>query len=296
MMEDRDWLILQVLYEQKNITKTAQALFISQPALTARLRHIEEEFGIKIAYRTSKGVHFTPQGEYLAKSSAEMLLKLRQIKENITNMDSTVSGTLRLGASNYFTMYMLPRLLKLFKEQYPNVEFKVVTTWSREVFNLVHNQEIHVGFVSSDYGWQDRRYLLFEEPICIASKDEINIRDLPKLPRISYQTDALIKAVIDKWWRENFSEPPLISMEVDKLATCKEMVINGLGYAIMPSIIVKAAKDLHKVILTDKEGQPLLRHAWMLYHEELLEMNIVKAFVSFVESIDFKKVILDQIK
>ena len=41
-MEDRDWLIIKVLNEQKNITKTAQALFISQPYLTTRIRHIEK--------------------------------------------------------------------------------------------------------------------------------------------------------------------------------------------------------------------------------------------------------------
>ena len=65
-MEDRDWLIIKVLNEQKNITKTAQALFISQPYLTTRIRHIEDEFGVKMIYRGSRGVHFTPEGDYLA--------------------------------------------------------------------------------------------------------------------------------------------------------------------------------------------------------------------------------------
>lgn len=286
-MEDRDWLILQLLFDQKSITKTAQALFISQPALTARLRYIEGYFGIKIVHRTSKGVHFTPQGEYLAKSAIEMLASLRNIKERVTDMSTSVAGTLRLGASSYITMYMLPRLLKLFKQEYPYVEFKVTTTWSREIFNLVHNQDIHVGFVSSDYGWQGQQQLLFEEPICIASTQEIALEQLPKLPRIDYQTDSMIKAIIDKWWRENFTEPPSISMEVDKLSTCKEMVVNGLGYGIMPSMIVRSSNSLHKIILTDKDNQPLLRRTRMLYHQEMLEINVVNAFVNFVKNTDF---------
>lgn len=290
-MEDRDWLILQILYEQKSITKAAQALFISQPALTARLRYIEGYFGIKIVHRTSKGVHFTPQGEYLAQSATEMLANLRAIKERVTDMSTTVAGTLRLGASSYITMYMLPRLLKLFKQEYPHVEFKVTTTWSRDIFNLVHNQDIHVGFVSSDYGWQGQQHLLFEEPVCIVSTNKLNLSDLPKLPRINYQTDSLIKAIIDKWWRENFSEPPCISMEVDKLSTCKEMVVNGLGYGIMPSMIVNDKDNLHRIILTDKNNQPLLRQTRMLYHAEILEMNVVSAFVNFVKHIDFPTVI-----
>ncbi len=286
-MEDRDWQILQVLYEQKSITKTAQTLFTSQPALTARLQQIEKEFGVKIVHRTSKGVQFTPQGEFLAKSSSEVLQKLQKIKEQALNIGDAVSGTLRLGASSYFTMYSLPRLLKLFKEQHPHVEFKVMTTWSRDIFNLVHNREVHIGFVSSDYGWPDRKQLLFEESIYVASSDAIQLEDLPGLPRIDYLTDGLIKASIDSWWREHFQQSPHISMEVDKLATCKEMVRHGLGYAVMPDRILSDTPELRKIQLLHKDGSPVVRRSWMIYREEDLEMKALMAFVHFVDTYDF---------
>lgn len=285
-MEERDWLILQVLYAQKNITKAAQTLFISQPALTARLQQIEKEFGVKIVHRTSKGIHFTPQGEYLVKSSAEVLLKLRKIKENVTNLDKTVAGTLRLGASSYLTMYVLPPLLKLFKQQYPDVEFKVTTTWSKDVFSLVYSQQVHFGFVSSDYGWQDQKQLLFTEPVYAASLQEIILDNLPSLPRIDYQSDTLIRSMIDKWWRETFTQPPTVSMEVDKLATCKEMVKHGLGYGLMPKKMLNGETNLHTIMLADKEGKPLTRSAFMIYYQDTLELNAVKAFVRFVEQVD----------
>ena len=130
-MEDRDWLIIKVLNEQKNITKTAQALFISQPYLTTRIRHIEDEFGVKMIYRGSRGVHFTPEGDYLAQRAQDMLLEIRRIKEQVVNMGSEVKGILRVGASNYLSKYKIPRLLGLFKECHPKVEFNVVTTLSR---------------------------------------------------------------------------------------------------------------------------------------------------------------------
>ena len=78
-MEDRDWLILSILYKEKNITKTAQTLFISQPALTTRLQHIEKYFGVTIVHRTRKGVHFTSEGEFLAKAATKMLSHIRKI-------------------------------------------------------------------------------------------------------------------------------------------------------------------------------------------------------------------------
>ena len=286
-MEDWDWRILQVLYEQKNITRTAQILFMSQPALTARLQQIEKEFGIKIVHRTSKGVQFTPQGEFLARSSSEVLQKLRGIKEQVANMDSEISGMLRLGASSYFTMYTMPALLKRFAVAYSGVEFKVTTTWSKDIFNLVHNHDVHVGFISSDYGWQNQKHLLFEEEIFIASVDEVKLEDLPRLSRIDYLTDALIRASIDRWWREHFSQAPVISMEVDKLATCKEVVKQGLGYGIMPARLLRDCPQLHRIRLEDREGKPVLRKSWMIYNEESLSMKAVQAFVDYVKQMDF---------
>ena len=284
-MEDRDWLLLQVLHEKKNITKTGQDLFISQPAVTARIQKIEDEFGIKIVYRGNKGVHFTPQGEYLAKFARETLINLRKAKEHLTNMDQNVAGTLRIGASKYFTKFKLPQILRLFKNNCPGVEFKVITAWSHDVFNLVNSQEVHVGFVRGDYSWLGEKHLLFEESMVIVSVSELNLRDLPAQPRIAYRTDAMSKASIDNWWRQNYTTPPLISMEVDTVDTCKEMVLNGLGYAIMPGMIWQGIADIHKVVITDKNGSPIIRKTWLVYQEELLEMNTVRSFVEFVKSL-----------
>lgn len=70
--------------------------------------------------RGQKGVQFTTQGEFLAKCADEMLERLRSIKEEVWNMDQEVVGSIRLGVSNFFAKYMLPRLLSQFKEQFPN--------------------------------------------------------------------------------------------------------------------------------------------------------------------------------
>src|SRR4051812_18429961 len=93
-LDERDWMVLQALYREKNITKAAQHLYISQPALTNRLQQLEKDFGVKIVNRGRRGVQFTPQGEYLAKSAHEMLLAMQKIRENVLNMEDNVAGTL----------------------------------------------------------------------------------------------------------------------------------------------------------------------------------------------------------
>ncbi|MED4603979.1 LysR family transcriptional regulator [Paenibacillus validus] len=288
-MEDLNWIILKELYRQKNITKTAESLFISQPSLTNRLRQIEKEFGVLIVHRGRRGVHFTPEGEYLAKCADEMITRLRKIKDHVLNMENQVVGTLRLAVTNLITRKTLPRLLKLFKDRYPSVEFKVMTGWSKDVFHLIYNQEVHVGFVRGEYAWPGQKYLLSEEAICIASKEELQLERLPYLSRIDYQTDPLFKSLIDKWWTEHYTQPPYIGMEVDKSETCREMLLNGLGYAILPHSVLGDAEGLFKQDLLDAEGQPIVRRTWMYYHEETLELNLVRTFVEFVKALDLKE-------
>ncbi|MEH7503436.1 LysR family transcriptional regulator [Neobacillus drentensis] len=293
-MDYRDWEMLKVLYSQKNLTKAARLLFITQPALTIRLKHMQEELGVKIVTRESRGVHFTPQGEYLVHCADEALAQYKKIKEHVRNMSNIegnkVAGTLKLGVSNFFANYELPYILKLFKKQYPHVEFKVITGWSKDVTQFIHNKDVHIGFVRGDYSGRGlKKHLLFEETISIASKEAIDIVDLPNLSRIDFRGDYLLKSLIDNWWAENYTQPPFISIEVDQVDTCKEMVINGLGYGILASRILKDIEELYKIDLTDQKGNPILRRTWMYYHKESLEWNVVKAFVNFIETLESQR-------
>jgi DNA-binding transcriptional LysR family regulator len=282
-MEDRDWLIMQALHAEKNITKTAQSLYMSQPALTSRLQHIEREFGVKLVHRSTKGIQFTSEGEYLVTSSSAIVDRFNLIKEEIKNLSQQNAGTLEIAASNYLTMYTLPHLLKRFKTEYPNAKFKVTTDWTKNIFSLIYNQKAHVGFVSVDYGGCKDMHLLYEEPICIASTTPFDFNDLPNLPRIEYKSDYLLKSQLDKWWRENFEQPPTISMMVDKLANCKEMVKFGLGYAILPLRILHDIPNIHRLDLKNKDNQPITRKTWMICNESSMELPLVNLFVDFVK-------------
>ncbi|TGA97848.1 LysR family transcriptional regulator [Sporolactobacillus shoreae] len=281
-MDNRDWLILQRLYDKKNMTRTAQSLYISQPTLSHRLQQIEKEFGVTIVNRGRRGVQFTPQGEYLANIADRMLTLYRTAEEHVADMSEDVVGTLSIGVSDSFTHYKLPLLLKRFKDRYPKVEFKVVTHRSSDILQRVYRQEVYMGIIRGHYHWKGEKSLLFSERLCLISKDKIEVDKLPGLPRIDYRSDYELKASVDDWWATHFSEPPRISIEVDKADTCKEMVLSGLGYAIVPSLIISPQDHLESVDLLDSNGEPLLRETWLIYFKEMLTLNVVRAFIDFV--------------
>jgi DNA-binding transcriptional LysR family regulator len=287
IMDERDWLILKTLNGQNNISKTARSLYISQPALTKRIKQMEKEFQVSIILRGSKGIQFTPEGEYLAKCAEDMLERIRQMKEKVWSMDEDVSGTLRLGVSNFFSKHILPQLLKHFRCKFPKVEFMVLTGWSKEVLSLIQNQKVHIGFVRGEYPWADAKQLLFTENICVISENRIELEELPNHSRVDYKTDVMLKGLIDHWWSGTFAKQPLVGMEVENAETCIEMVRNGLGYGIVPRVLLHDDKELHQRNILDEKGNPIIRKTWMLYQEETLRMKLVKEFVNFIKGYGF---------
>jgi DNA-binding transcriptional LysR family regulator len=281
-VDSKDWIILETLYEEQNITKTAERLYTSQPSISYRLQQIEDEFGVKLVFRNKKGIKFTTEGEYLIKYARNMIEELRKTKDYIQNLGGTIQGTLRLGVSSTFAQYKLPKILKNFLHHYPNVKVNVKTGYSSEVAQLLQNDDVQIGIIRGDYSWYDQSHLLHQEHLSIISKNSIDIEDLPSLPRINYKTDPSLSQVVENWWTQNYTKPPQNIMKVDKIETCKEMVKIGLGYAIIPDICLTQNHTFVTEKLLLDNWEPLKRNTWMNYRSKSLELSVVREFVDFV--------------
>lgn len=281
-MKEKDWEILLTLHKEGTITKTAQELYLSQPALTYRIKQIEKEFDIQLIHRGSKGVIFTEEGEYLVHYAKEMLKTLRTLKDNLNNLEENIKGSLRIGVSSNYALYQLPTLLEGFILQNPNVEIHLTTGWSSKIISLMQSEEIHIAILRGDNNWPGKKFVIDEESIYITSKHPIKTEDLPKYNQIKYQTDIGLKNTFEEWWQSNFDVLPNVSMEVDRIETAKELVKKGLGYGVFPSISLKEEDSLYKQKIFIN-GKPILRKTNLLYREELLELKAVKAFVDYVK-------------
>lgn len=281
-MDEKDWLILQTVYEERNITKAAEQLYISQPSLTYRIQQLEHELGVKILSRRKRGVDFTQEGEYLVQYANSMLQQMNEMKDYLANLDGKIKGTLRLGVSQTYARYKLPAILAKFVTEYPEVEIKLKSGFSYEVIQMINKEEANIGIVRDTYDWKGSKILLSKEKIYLVSKDKIDINQLPNLTRIDYNTDLSLKNTIDAWWKESFDHPPKNTMEVDLIDTCREMVLNGLGYSFLPEICLKGCNNLYTYELY-LHNDNLVRNTWLIFNKQSLDLSVVKAFVEFIE-------------
>ncbi|MEN6567779.1 MAG: LysR family transcriptional regulator [Veillonellales bacterium] len=284
-MDEKDWHMLKVIAEEKNVTRAAAHLYISQPALSYRLKNLEKELGTDLIVRNSSGIILTSEGEYLLSFAKKMLPELRKVKDHIQNMKGTVQGVLRLASSSVFAYYELPAILKGFQQLYPEVEFLLKTGRNDTVNQLLQKGEVPLAFIRGDYLWMEEKHLICEEPICLISSSSLNIRDLPNHSQITVST-AGIHNMVEEWWRQTFVVPPRIGMDVDNMNTCRQMVLHGLGWGIIPAIGLKGYDSIFRKELHWKNGEPLSRKTWLMCRTSSMELSAVRSFVEYIKSLD----------
>lgn len=292
-MKEQDCQILIFIYEEQNITKAAVRLFISQPALTYRLRQIEAEYEIKIINRNKNNISFTPEGEYLVQFARQLILEINETKDYIRQIKDGAHGPLRVGVSSNFALYKLPPTIHDFIKINPRIQLKVNSSWSSEIVQILEKNQIHVGIVTGDYDWYDEKHLLYTDPITIIYNHPIKLNELHLLPRINYKPNGIthntkrsvtpLTKLVEKWWQDNIEAPPFISMEVDKAETSKEMVKNNLGYSILPRSCLTDNDHFYQHNLHTEQGQPIMRKTWMLYRQSSLKISAVDYFVEYMK-------------
>ena len=285
-MDEKDWLIIKLLYENKSVTQVAKTLLLTQPTISSRIKQIEKRFGICMFIRGGKGIQITPEGEFLAKQANTFLRMLRSVEESIHNMKKLPHGVLRIGASTFSSKYILPKILSAFKLKYPDVEFKVFTGYSRYVLQELHEGNLHLAFIRGEYDWPDKE-LLITEDMYVASLKPIDLKKLPLLPQVDYPKDYSVKLDLSRWWNEQYNVSPYIGIEVDNADTCKEMILENLGYSFLPELLVKDDSNFNLTKMIYKSGKSVRRNTWLFYDQNLMSLKIVKSFYDFVMEVKF---------
>ncbi|MGE4282999.1 MAG: LysR family transcriptional regulator [Clostridia bacterium] len=283
-MKESDWVILDTLYRYPNITKASSVLFMTQSSLTKRLQKIESNFNTAIATRNPKGITFTPQGEYLARKASELLAQFKEIQQQVMKMDDGSIGTIKMCTTNSFGRFTLPSLLQKYKTLHPKVDFDIISGLSSDAVRMVRNEELYIGFIRGYHKFEGIKHLMSVDQCYIVSKKEIELDELPYIPRIEYVLDISTIKFLDKWWYDNFTVPPLKGMTVNHGDTCREMIANGFGYGVflVPEFI-DSTNDLFKMPMRTNDNKFLTRKTWMICNSDSYKIPLVKNFVDFIK-------------
>lgn len=284
IIKDSDWEILYKLYETPNMTKVADMLYISQPSLTKRVKNMEKEFGVKIINRTSKGVKFTSEGEYLAKKAKEYMEFIKNVKEGLNSYKTELEGTIKVGSPYTYSKFELTDVLFEYSKVNKNVKFEIINDQSNNLFKMVLKNHIELGFICGDFDGDVNKILVKQNKAYIVSKGPINLEKLPQMQRIDYKTNDKSKEILDRWWRKTYGENPPIGMFAGYVEFAWQLVDKGLGYACC--FLPDGFEKVYNLCLTpilDDEGNNIIRNTWLVYPKKKQMSTVVKDFVQFVK-------------
>src|SRR5690606_18113816 len=231
-------LIIKILAEEGNMRKAAERLFLSQPALSQRLQTIEKDWGTMLFIRSQKGLEPTPAGELVIAFAKETILKKEETAEMIASLADKVHGTLKIACASIVGQTWLPQVLKEFVRMYPDAKISLMTGWSSEIVKALYEGEAHVGIVRGQVDWKSRKSYLFRDRLYLVDQEITSIDELMETERpfIQFKSDSNYYMEIQRWWQRHFSQYPRRQITVDQIETCKQLALNGIGYAILPSI------------------------------------------------------------
>lgn len=280
-MNLQDWKLLTELYKSNSISQASENLFISQPALTRRLKQIEEEFSATILIRSSKGVTFTPHGRLLVQYSQNMLDEYTKLKKHLS-FDDAFAGTIQIASSLSQTQFFLPGLLQEFSKIHSAMKFEVETCLSALCVKALNTHRVPIAFFRGDYTGNFEKKLLATQEAYAVYYRPFEISDLPNMPYISFESDHLSNSIRENWWYNIFNIPPYIAMYVKNGNAGYQMVAHGLGYGIfLGTDFWNHNQNLYAQKLYFKDDTPVVRNDWIGYRTEALRLKQISSFIDF---------------
>ncbi len=283
-MKDTDWEILCELYKNPNMTKVANLLYITQPSLTKRIQHMEEEFQVTIVNRTTKGLEFTKEGAYLAEQARKYLDFLGETRDTLKEMKEHAAGEIVIGASYTYSKYTLSDILLSYRLNHPNIRFSIVNDQSNILFRKMFDDSIDVGFIRGDYEGNVNRTLVGVNNAYLVTREPVEISELPNMQFISYKTNDRTKEKIEAWWQQQFETELPTGMTVGYVDVAWQVVAKGLGYTLcfLPDNYPNEYQ-LHLTPLINRDGTPVTRNTWFLYSKDKRMPEILEEFVAYIE-------------
>lgn len=282
-MKEIDWKILRVLYEKKSMTKAAETLYMTQSALTKRVRVIENEWNVEVVRRTSQGVTFTEDGKYLVKKASIMLDFLKEIEDHFAQ-HHTSKKLLKIGVPNSFARIHMPELLKEYIVNCNEVQIETVNNPSDVIISQITAGSIDIGIICGDFPFLGEKVCLFSEEMYMITPKGVKMEEIEHLPLVESYFNPIVKLTIHQWWRNHFNTMPQETHKVPYADIAIEMVENGLGVTFVFGDKWKVNEDnAQKLVVYDAHGEPVCRNVWMMIGDECFQSQELMDFVTFVE-------------
>jgi DNA-binding transcriptional LysR family regulator len=230
-----------------SISRAAEALFVTQPALTARLQALERSLGAGLLVRGRHGSRLSEAGKALLPHAERALVALRAGRTAVEEVRSGSAGRLTIGAAPAVSTYVLPAMLHRFQAKHPAVRLVVRSGHSEEILQMVLRDEVEIGLMRPIQHPEITATLLYEDELTLvvhrghrfAAAGHVRMAELASEHLILFDRTSSYHELTSAIVRQA-GISPRGRLEVDNIDAAKRMVEQRLGIALLPRTSVQA--------------------------------------------------------
>jgi DNA-binding transcriptional LysR family regulator len=273
-----------------SFSRAAEKVLRSQPAVSAQIRQLEQEYGHKLFDRSTKSVRLTPAGE-VVQDYARQLLELRNNSfQAASDWNGVPTGTLSIGANEGTFLYVLPKVFAEYHRRFPKVRISVYRSFKHKVSEKVEEGAIDLGVVTMPVKspslaatpvFRDRILLMVGPRSPLFQRRSVTLDEFAQQPLIISKTGS-IRQLMEKNLRP-YREHLNITMELTSVVMIKQFVMDGFGVSLICASFARDDVRRGEARLLRIEGLDLWRELALVHRKDRSLPVVASSFVTLAK-------------
>ncbi|WP_054696634.1 selenium metabolism-associated LysR family transcriptional regulator [Syntrophomonas palmitatica] len=283
--------------ETQNLSKTAEEFGLSQPAITKQIQALEDLYGVLLLERSGRKLKTTEAGETLYQCARDILKVMDKTEQIMEEFSESRKGNLFIAGSNIPGEYILPNLIKAFKDKYPYINISMAVADTEKVFSQVAEREIDLGIVGGwinnrkvdGFQWlEDELLVVFPAEHRFAGSTEVNLHDLAQEKYIFREKGSGTRRVSEELLLAHGikKEDINIYMEAGSTEAVLALVEAGMGISIVSKWAAERIDPHRKIKSSRIADAAIKRHFYVIYPRQKHRRKSVQHFLEFIKEID----------
>ncbi|RXZ77032.1 LysR family transcriptional regulator [Paenibacillaceae bacterium] len=285
--------IFYTVADKGSFSAAAQALHMTQPAVTMQVQSLEDYFGTKLLLRSTKRIELTEAGSALMPFAQRSIALIRETDATMSKFTSQLKGRLQLGASLTIGEYILPRLLGPFGQEYPHIAISMKVMNTAQIMEEILNHHLNFGLIEAPVNHPDMHMeavmsdelkLIVPAFHPLAEADEVSLHDVMKYPVVLREQGSGTRQVMEEELRNKQIDPSSLKivMELGSTGAVKSAVEAGLGVSFVSASSVKHEVALGLIKTISISDVRFKRQFYSIYLKSALLPISAVTFLTFL--------------
>lgn len=277
----------------KNVSRAAEQLYYTQPAVSAQIRELENAYGTRLFHRVGQNLELTEAGVHLLPYAEQLLRLFETSRKAVNEVVDIENQSVRIGASSLPGTYLLPELIVAFQRYNPDANVILTVNDANQIEQLIMTGEVDVGILGRAGGSHRTTRFVQEEVqddplLAVVGRDHpyagrsiLTPADLDGQPLILPPENRLTRRAVEKRFRQLGLEFKL-AFEIADTEAIKRMVMNNLGISILGRMVSTMDVTADWLRAIPVEDFSLKRQIYLVHQQDRYLAPAVQSFVMFV--------------